>query len=169
MKSVNFYGPDDEFIVSGSDCGNIFLWSKETSAIVNMFHGDEGGVVRNLLCDSQLKNELHPLHFQEETSVFERSNFEHFFLSSSTFFLHRVLFPAAVYPSRLIWLLSREGEGRRERGKDGRQTFALFFLSPPSLLFKLISWLFQDGKLRKGRSLTFYFPSSFRPFLQRDF
>jgi len=46
VKSVNFYGPGDEFVVSGSDCANVFLWSKETGAIVNMFHGDEGGVVR---------------------------------------------------------------------------------------------------------------------------
>ncbi len=45
MKGVNFYGPSDEFVVSGSDCGNIFLWSKETEAIVNMFQGDDAGVV----------------------------------------------------------------------------------------------------------------------------
>ncbi len=45
MKGVNFYGPGSEYVVSGSDCGNIFLWDKDTEAIVNMFPGDEAGVV----------------------------------------------------------------------------------------------------------------------------
>ena len=46
MKGVNFYGPHSEYIISGSDCGNIFLWDRETEKIVQFFHGDEGGVVR---------------------------------------------------------------------------------------------------------------------------
>ncbi|CAN0384677.1 unnamed protein product, partial [Hapterophycus canaliculatus] len=28
VKQVNFYGPRSEFVVSGSDCGHIFLWDK---------------------------------------------------------------------------------------------------------------------------------------------
>jgi WD repeat-containing protein 42A len=31
--------------VSGSDCGNIFFWDKETEAVVQFAHGDDGGVV----------------------------------------------------------------------------------------------------------------------------
>lgn len=46
VKGVNFYGPKSEFIVSGSDCGNVFLWEKNTEQIVNYFAADEGGVVR---------------------------------------------------------------------------------------------------------------------------
>ncbi len=45
MKGINFYGPRSEYVVSGSDCGHIFLWDKNTEAIVNMFKGDEAGVV----------------------------------------------------------------------------------------------------------------------------
>ena len=45
VKGVNFYGPRSEFIVSGSDCGHIFLWDKETEDIVRFMKGDEGGVV----------------------------------------------------------------------------------------------------------------------------
>ena len=48
VKGVNFYGPKSEFVISGSDCGNIFIWSKETEAIIHMFEGDEGGVVNVL-------------------------------------------------------------------------------------------------------------------------
>jgi WD repeat-containing protein 42A len=28
VKGVNFYGPHSEYVISGSDCGNIFFWSK---------------------------------------------------------------------------------------------------------------------------------------------
>ena len=33
---------------SGSDCGNIFIWDKESEAIVKVMHGDEAGVVNVL-------------------------------------------------------------------------------------------------------------------------
>ena len=48
VKGVNFYGPESEYVVSGSDCGNIFIWERETSALVRLAHGDEGGVVNVL-------------------------------------------------------------------------------------------------------------------------
>lgn len=45
MKGVNFYGPKSEFIVSGSDCGHVFLWDKDTEEVVQFMEGDVGGVV----------------------------------------------------------------------------------------------------------------------------
>ncbi|XP_034950582.1 DDB1- and CUL4-associated factor 8 [Chelonus insularis] len=48
VKSVNFFGPKSEFIVSGSDCSNIFFWDKNTEAIVQWMPGDEQGVVNRL-------------------------------------------------------------------------------------------------------------------------
>lgn len=45
VKGVNFYGPKSEFIVSGSDCGYVFFWDKQTEAIINFQEGDEAGVV----------------------------------------------------------------------------------------------------------------------------
>ncbi|XP_005093046.1 DDB1- and CUL4-associated factor 8 [Aplysia californica] len=48
VKGVNFYGPKSEFIVSGSDCGNIYFWDKETEAIINFQEGDEAGVINVL-------------------------------------------------------------------------------------------------------------------------
>ncbi|KAH9495219.1 DDB1- and CUL4-associated factor 8 [Bulinus truncatus] len=47
-KNVNFYGPKSEFIVSGSDCGYIYFWDKETEAIINFQEGDDAGVVNVL-------------------------------------------------------------------------------------------------------------------------
>jgi len=46
VKGVNFYGPRSEYVVTGSDCGNVFVWHKRSMNIVNYFHADDGGVVR---------------------------------------------------------------------------------------------------------------------------
>lgn len=34
--------------MSGSDCGNFFMWEKNSEAIVQWLHGDENGVVNCL-------------------------------------------------------------------------------------------------------------------------
>lgn len=46
IKGVNFFGPKSEYIVSGSDCGNVFFWDKNTEAIVQFMLADDSGVVR---------------------------------------------------------------------------------------------------------------------------
>ncbi|KAL1764508.1 DDB1-and CUL4-associated factor 8, partial [Sigmodon hispidus] len=48
VKRVNFYGPKSEFVVSGSDCGHIFLWEKSSCQIIQFMEGDKGGVVNCL-------------------------------------------------------------------------------------------------------------------------
>ena len=48
VKGVNFYGTRSEFIVSGSDCGHVFLWDKKTESIVQLLEGDAAGVVNCL-------------------------------------------------------------------------------------------------------------------------
>jgi len=50
VKGVNFYGPKSEYIVSGSDCGNVFLWDKKTAGIVQCLTGDYEGVVSQVTC-----------------------------------------------------------------------------------------------------------------------
>lgn len=45
VKGVNFYGPCSEFVVSGSDCGHIYLWDKYSARVVQFMEGDRGGVV----------------------------------------------------------------------------------------------------------------------------
>ncbi|KAM7355662.1 uncharacterized protein ACRADG_001654 isoform 2-T2 [Cochliomyia hominivorax] len=44
IKGVNFFGPNCEYVISGSDCGNIFYWDKNTEAILNFMPGDTAGV-----------------------------------------------------------------------------------------------------------------------------
>ncbi|EGI68614.1 PREDICTED: DDB1- and CUL4-associated factor 8-like [Acromyrmex echinatior] len=48
VKGVNFFGPKSEYVVSGSDCGNIFIWDKNTEAVVQWMTGDKQGVVNCL-------------------------------------------------------------------------------------------------------------------------
>lgn len=40
VKDVNFFGLDDEYVVSGSDDGNLFIWDRKTSQLVNILEGD---------------------------------------------------------------------------------------------------------------------------------
>ncbi|KAK9476180.1 WD40-repeat-containing domain protein [Lipomyces japonicus] len=40
VKDVNFFGARDEYIISGSDCGNLFIWKKKTGRIVQILEAD---------------------------------------------------------------------------------------------------------------------------------
>jgi hypothetical protein len=40
VKGVSFFGPSDEYIVSGSDCGHLFVWSKVDGCLRRMAQGD---------------------------------------------------------------------------------------------------------------------------------
>jgi DDB1- and CUL4-associated factor 8 len=64
IKGVNFYGPKSEFIVSGSDCSNIFFWEKESESIVQWMRGDENGIVNVL--------EPHPIYPVMATSGLDK-------------------------------------------------------------------------------------------------
>ncbi|XP_041372422.1 DDB1- and CUL4-associated factor 8-like isoform X2 [Gigantopelta aegis] len=48
VKGVNFYGPRSEFVVSGSDCGHVYMWDTETEKIVQFLEADNGGVINVL-------------------------------------------------------------------------------------------------------------------------
>lgn len=48
IKGVNFFGPNSEFVMSGSDCGNFFMWDKNTEKIIQWLPGDKNGVVNCL-------------------------------------------------------------------------------------------------------------------------
>lgn len=41
VKDVNFLGPHDEFVTSGSDDGNFFIWRKSTGELVDILEGDK--------------------------------------------------------------------------------------------------------------------------------
>lgn len=41
IKDVNFFGLNDEYVVSGSDCGHLFIWDRETTELVQLLLGDD--------------------------------------------------------------------------------------------------------------------------------
>lgn len=47
VKDVNFFGLNDEYVVSGSDSGHLFFWDRKTSDLVNILAGD--GEVVNVI------------------------------------------------------------------------------------------------------------------------
>lgn len=40
VKDVNFFGLNDEYVVSGSDFGHLFIWDRKTAKLVNILEGD---------------------------------------------------------------------------------------------------------------------------------
>jgi len=44
VKDVNFLGPHDDFVVSGSDDGNLFMWRKSTGRLYDILEGDSSVV-----------------------------------------------------------------------------------------------------------------------------
>lgn len=40
VKDVNFFGLNDEYVVSGSDSGHLFIWDKKSSELINILEGD---------------------------------------------------------------------------------------------------------------------------------
>lgn len=41
VKGVNFFGPKCEYVVSGSDCGRIFIWKKRGGILVRLMEADK--------------------------------------------------------------------------------------------------------------------------------
>jgi WD40 repeat protein len=41
VKEVDFFGQSDEYVVSGSDDGLLFIWDKKTAKIVQVLKADD--------------------------------------------------------------------------------------------------------------------------------
>ncbi|KAL2332066.1 hypothetical protein Fmac_019647 [Flemingia macrophylla] len=78
IKGVNFFGPNDEYVLSGSDCGHIFIWKKKEAKLVKLMVGDQTvvnqleahphipilatcGIEKNVKIWSPLGNDIPPL------------------------------------------------------------------------------------------------------------
>ncbi|XP_034612193.1 DDB1- and CUL4-associated factor 8 isoform X2 [Trachemys scripta elegans] len=104
VKGVNFYGPKSEFVVSGSDCGHIFLWEKSSCQIVQFMEGDKGGVVNCL--------EPHP-----HLPVLATSGLDHDV---------KIWAPTAEAPTELTGLKEVIKKNKRERDEDSLHHTDLF-------------------------------------------
>lgn len=45
IKGVNFFGPKSEYVISGSDCGNVYFWDRNTESVVQWLLADDNRVV----------------------------------------------------------------------------------------------------------------------------
>jgi WD repeat-containing protein 42A len=137
IKGVNFYGANSEYIISGSDCGQVFFWEKSTQQIVNVLKGDEHGIVNVLEphpnfpflamsgLDSDVKiwsptceepNGLDNLNEIIKDNQQFRENNRHFSLSSFEFELLLLLMHR---PNNRIFFRSRQGDVVRENAVAG--------------------------------------------------
>ncbi|KAI4994731.1 hypothetical protein ZWY2020_034372 [Hordeum vulgare] len=41
VKGVSFFGPNNEYVLSGSDCGHVFIWRKKGGKLMRMMRGDK--------------------------------------------------------------------------------------------------------------------------------
>ncbi|CAI2321746.1 unnamed protein product [Caenorhabditis sp. 36 PRJEB53466] len=41
IKEANFFGSRDQFIVAGSDCGHMYIWSRDTSKLLGIWKADD--------------------------------------------------------------------------------------------------------------------------------
>ncbi|MBA0572634.1 hypothetical protein Golob_002961, partial [Gossypium lobatum] len=41
VKGVNFFGPKADYVVSGSDCGHIFIWKKKGGELIRVMEADK--------------------------------------------------------------------------------------------------------------------------------
>ena len=64
VKDANFFGLQDEYVVSGSDGGHLFIWDKKTSALVNILEGDNEvvNVVQGKSSSLALRGDLPLMH-----------------------------------------------------------------------------------------------------------
>jgi hypothetical protein len=54
VKQVAYLGARSEFVVSGSDCGHIFIWDVHSSHPIQMLHGDRAGAINCLAAHPHL-------------------------------------------------------------------------------------------------------------------
>jgi len=54
VKQVSFLGARSEYVVSGSDCGHLFIWSTHTSETIQMLHADAAGAINCLATHNHL-------------------------------------------------------------------------------------------------------------------
>jgi nuclear receptor interaction protein len=60
VKDVNYFGLQDDYVVSGSDSGHVFIWDRKTAQLVNILEGDGEvvNVVQGTCLTSKLREQL---------------------------------------------------------------------------------------------------------------
>ncbi|KAF4373981.1 hypothetical protein CsatB_005140 [Cannabis sativa] len=99
VKGVNFFGPNCDYVVSGSDCGRIFMWSKKGGELIRVMEADQ--YIVNCI-------ESHP-----HTMTLASSGIEHDIKMWTPKALERAELPTKVdevMPNRVHWSLSNDDD-----------------------------------------------------------
>lgn len=72
VKDCNYFGLDDEYVVSGSDDGNFFIWDRKTSELVNILEGD--GEVVNVITGHPYENMMAVSGIDHTIKIFSPDN-----------------------------------------------------------------------------------------------
>ncbi|XP_076457431.1 uncharacterized protein LOC143291451 [Babylonia areolata] len=123
VKGVSFYGPRSEYVVTGSDCGHIFLWDKVTQHVVQFLDADHSGVVNSL--------EAHPF-----APVLATSGLDHDV---------KIWAPVSHDPPRLQGLEMQARKNRRERQADQERT------QEPEMIDGQMLWVIMNHFRRSAR------------------
>ncbi|XP_052192470.1 uncharacterized protein LOC127801404 isoform X5 [Diospyros lotus] len=107
VKGVNFFGPKSEYVMSGSDCGRIFIWKKKGGELIRVMEADQD-VVNCIEC--------HP-----HTTVLASSGIEHDIKIWTPTALDRAVLPAKIekdrVPRRIFFFPT--GISEEEEEEDG--------------------------------------------------
>lgn len=131
VKGVNFYGPRSEFVVSGSDCGHIFLWDKSSCQIVPFLQGDRAGNINCL--------EPHPY-----LPVMATSGLDHD---------PKIWARTARAPTKLVGLRDVIKKNKQDRDGDGSSHSHLFDSHMLSFLMRQFTRRSRHRALLEGRVL----------------
>lgn len=89
VKDANFFGIQDEYVVSGSDGGHLFIWDKKTSELLNILDGDHEVV-------NVVQGKFSSSLFQPSTSIPNRNQPQAIPTN------HSLLFLVSTTPSRFF-------------------------------------------------------------------
>lgn len=121
VKGVNYFGSKSEYVVSGSDCGNIYVWERESEHVINYMAGDEGGVVNCL--------EPHPHLPVLATSGLDDDV--------------KIWVPSCEHPPKLAGLKSITASNQKEREEERRRE--------PETIDGQMLWYFMHHLRRTAR------------------
>jgi nuclear receptor interaction protein len=69
VKDVNYFGLQDEYVVSGSDSGHVFVWDRKTAELINILEGDgevvnvvQGRLLGHFCCVPTVTNTAQDIH-----------------------------------------------------------------------------------------------------------
>ncbi|GAU89004.1 hypothetical protein RvY_01603 [Ramazzottius varieornatus] len=123
VKGVNFFGPRSEYVVSGSDCGKVFFWEKESQKVVHYLEADGIGAVNVL--------EPHPMD-----PIFATSGLEHSI---------KVWAPTGESPACLNQLTEAMRKNFEERKREYRMGGRMGGVGEGEFLMMLMQHLQQRG------------------------